>query len=43
VKKFAQLILPDNSEEENLQIAEKLMKIYFTENVKHPAKSTIQR
>jgi hypothetical protein len=43
LKKFARLISPALSREENVQIASKLIKIFFEEKVKLPAKSTIQR
>lgn len=43
VKILAKLITPDRAADDNEKIATILLKIYFQERVKHPAKSTIQR
>lgn len=43
VKILAKLVTPDRAADENEKIATILLKIYFKEKVKHPAKSTIQR
>lgn len=43
IRKLGQMIAPEASEEQNRQIAKKLIGIFFTERVKHPAKASIQR
>lgn len=43
IRKLAQLISPEASEEQNRQITKKLVRIFFDKRVKHPAKASIQR
>lgn len=43
IRKLGQMMSPEASEEQNRRIANKLIRIFFTERVKHPAKASIQR
>lgn len=43
LKRFGNLISPANCKDQNENIANKLIRIFFQEKLKHPVKSIIQR